>query len=130
MNKRTNIFDMRSTKEQPPELAPLIGKRVLGAWTTDGRSRLIVRLEGEVFVQFWRIPAMGLGAIGVELGRARPDNESFFEAIDQLPQDDYERALTGTTFTGLDGSVVTFGNTGAHIGRGRIEWVKQAKEPS
>jgi hypothetical protein len=124
---KTKIYEWDGT--QPPGLVPLIGRKVYGAWLFPSGKVLLLRLEGKKTLLIEGLPFVGDSAVVVlsfETGDEKAGaNFNDFEK-DVGPQPPHVKALRGMVFTGIDGSVVMFGDHGARFTPNGIRWVRAA----
>jgi hypothetical protein len=112
---------------QAPNLQPLIGRKVQRAWILPESQTLVLKLEGKKFVMFERVKSIGFDAVSVETGNEIPGAD--FSDLAPYGTDPHLLALRGMPFTGMDGIVVHFGDSGngpkfgARMERDCIKWV-------
>jgi hypothetical protein len=112
----------------PPQLKPLIGRRVYRAWIMPQGRTLVLRLEGGWFLMVEAVAtdiANQRLALNMEVGEEKPDAD--WGDLDVLPQTPHLKDLRGRRLTGLDAEVLVFDDRyGAKLGLDGIAWVKLA----
>jgi hypothetical protein len=114
-----------------PDLQPLTGLRVLGAWAIPPGDALLVRLEGGNSLQVCPVKFVGDGAaVQTTVAKEKPNSDWRF--LDALPQVNRE-PMAGKRFGGMEGNVAVFlADDGTKFGASitlnkRVEWVKQRR---
>jgi len=121
------IWHQPTQGDIPPNLQPLIGKRVYRAWTSPSKLMLLLKLEGGLMATFEAMRTDHPGrrwAVEITVGTEKEG--ATWDDLDEIcPQTPHLKALRGLRLTGLEGPVVEFDRRyGARITPAGIEWVK------
>ena len=125
------IYDQDGNDDpNPPEIRPLIGRRVIDARVTPGGVCLFLRVEGEKVLMVRRIEATGVGAMSFKVGDIKPGFT--FEFLNVIKPSPHAEAIRGMVFSGLEGNVLQFTSDtgevfGAKISLSGVEWVRRGR---
>lgn len=109
--------------QQPPELIPLIGRKVQRAWVFG--DTLAILIDGGRFLQVDPVPFFGEGAaVALKVGTVK-DTANLVSDLDaRIEQNPHTEELRAMTFTGIDANIVMFGDYGARVTPAGVEWMK------